>query len=87
MRTQFWEVIYDDYNRKMDVMGPSSDDTIFTNNVAEMIKAGMEVHCQTADIKYPKEQVKLSGYQKEENLYQRLINEYEKLTGKLMKRW
>jgi len=87
MKKQFWEVIYDDNNRKMDVWGPSLDDTILTNNVAEMIRAGMKVHCQTADIKYPKEEIKLFGYEIENNLYQRLINEYEILTGKLMRRW
>lgn len=87
MIAQFWEVIYDDTNRKMEVMGPSSDDTKMTNNVAEMIRTGMKVHCQTADAKYPKEEVKLRGYEKENNLYQRLITEYEKSTGKLMNRW
>ena len=84
---RFWEVIYDDKLNKMEVIGSSSDDTLLTKNVCDMQDAGMKVRCQTADIDTPKEKMTLSGYQIENNLYGRLITEYERLTGKLMKRW
>lgn len=91
MRKQFWEVIYDDKNNKAEVWGPSSDDTLLTNNVAEMIRVEMKVHCQTADIDFSKEQIKEQikrfGYEIDDNLYRHLINEFELLTGKHMKQW
>jgi hypothetical protein len=83
----FWEVIYDDSKRTMEVIGSSSDDTRLTNNTYEMQQAGMKVHCQTADISASKESIKVAGYTHEDNLYSRLLNEYEQLTKKQLKRW
>ncbi|MCD9014433.1 hypothetical protein [Parachryseolinea silvisoli] len=84
---RFWEIIYDDDSKVMEIIGTSSDDTRLTNNVVEMQKAGLKVRCQTADISTPKEDIKLSGYKVEDNVYSRLLNEYERLTKKQLKRW
>ena len=83
----FWEVIYDDSKRTMEVIGSSTDDTLLTNNTFEMQQAGMKVRCQTADISVPKNEIKLKGYNHEEGLYSRLLMEYENLTKKQLKRW
>lgn len=84
---RFWEIIYDDTKKTMEVVGSSTDDTLFTNNVFEMQQAGMKIHCQTGDISIPKENIKLSGYTNEDNLYSRLLTEYEQITHKQIKRW
>lgn len=83
----FWEVIYDDTKRTMEVVGSSSDDTRLTDNTYEMQQAGMKVHCQTADNSASKESIIVAGYTHEDNLYTRLLNEYEQLTKKQLKRW
>jgi hypothetical protein len=84
---KFWEVIYDDENRSMEVIGTSVDDTRLTNNVCEMQGAGMRVRCQTPDISVPKDQITVVGYTHENNLYSRLLSEYEMKTRKRLKRW
>ncbi len=83
---RFWEIIYDDSKRTMDAVG-SANDILFTNNVAEMQRSGMQVHCQAGEIAVPKENLKLPGYTFEDNLYSRLLNEYEQKTCKQLKRW
>lgn len=84
---QFWEVIFDDEKRKMEVIGTSTNDTLLTNNVSEMQQAGMKVRCQTPDISIPKDELKLLGFTYEDNLYSRLLSDYETKTGKQLKRW
>lgn len=84
---RFWEVIYDGKAKTMEIIGTSSDDTLLTNNVAEMQLAGFDVRCNTADADVDKSQIKLPYYTIEENLYQRLLNEYQLKTGKQLKRW
>ena len=71
---RFWEVIFDDSKRTIEVIGSSTNDTLLTNNVWKMQQAGMKVRCQTPDISIPKDEIKLSGYTVEENLYSRLDN-------------
>ena len=87
MKKSFWEVIYDDSLSKMEILGTSTDDTHLIYNVSEMQRAGMKVRCQTPPISTPKEDIIVKGYEIEENLYARLLIEYEKLTRKQLKRW
>lgn len=84
---QFWEVIYDDDKRTMEVIGTSTDDTRLINNVSEMQQAGMKVRCQTADLSVSKDKIKVSGYVVEDNLYSRLLNDFEIKIQKILKRW
>lgn len=84
---RFWEIVYDDSMHTMEVIGSSTDDTLMTNNIAEMQRVGMKVHCQTANIDTPKERINLIGYSIENNLYSRLMFEYERLTNKNLKLW
>ncbi len=84
---KFWEVIYDDNKRTFEVIGSSNDDTLLTNNVSEMQRAGIKARCSTPDISISKDEIKVSGYTFEDNLYSRLLNDYELLTKKQLKRW
>lgn len=84
---KFWEIIYDDSKRTIEVIRSSTDDTLLTSNISEMQQAGMQVRCSTGDISIPKEDVKVAGYIKEDDLYSRLLREYEALTKKKLKRW
>lgn len=61
----------------MEVIGTSTDDTRLTNNVCGMQMAGMKVRCQTADISVPEEEITVNGYIHENNLYSRLLTDYE----------
>ncbi len=87
MKNIFWEVIFDDENRKMEIIGKSSNDLLLTNNVYEMQQVGMKVRCQTPDISIKRDEITLLGYSIEEGLYGRLLSTYETKTGKLLKRW
>lgn len=84
---RFWEVVYDDSKKKMEIIGTSSDDTLFTHNISEMQRAGMKVHCQTSNISIPKEKITLTGYNHQTGLYSQLLENYENLSGKQLKRW
>lgn len=53
---------------------------------AKMRQSGMKVRCQTADISIPKEGITVNGYIQEDNLYSRLLSEFEMRTKKLLKR-
>ena len=83
----FWEVIYDDEIRTFDLR-ESSNDELFTNNVAMLQNNGFNIHCQTGDIdKLSGSEKMLIGYTREIGLYQRLLLEFEEKTGKTVIRW
>jgi hypothetical protein len=53
----FWEVFKDDSLRQFEILGTSRDDTLLTNNTAEMIDCGLPVRCETIPLKtYPTEE-------------------------------
>lgn len=84
---RFWEVIYDDKMRTFDLI-ESSDDTLFTNNVAMLQLEGFDIHCQTANLSdISSKETNLIGYKREHSLYNRLLLEYEIKSGKIAKRW
>jgi len=82
---KFWEVIFDDANKKMEVIGVSFDDTQFNYHVSEMRGVGMQVHNATPSINIREEDIVLNGYSTEKGLYKRLLNEYEMKVGKRLK--
>lgn len=84
---KYWEVVYDDENSKIEVIGQSNDDTLLTYNVSEMQRAGMKVHCNAPDVTNPESNITLTHYQREVGLYSHLLGEYQKKTGKQLKRW
>jgi hypothetical protein len=87
MKEQFLIIIYDDETYKMEVLGPMSDDSLIVNNIVEMQKAKMNVHCNSADKSAIKEKLKLSGYNFEDDLYDNLISKYFQLTNKQLNKW
>ena len=82
---KFWEIVYYDDDHKFEVIGESTDDTLLTKNVSEMQKAGMHVRCNTPDISVNKNDIKLANYNPENGLYNRLMTQYESITGKFQK--
>jgi hypothetical protein len=83
----FWLMVIDDASRTFEVFGKSTDDTLLTSNTVEMQRAGLEVRCQAPDISFSKEDIEIHGYKHEDGLYSRVINEYEKRTGKSLNKW
>lgn len=81
-KQHYWQIIKDDSNRSFEVIGKSSNDTLLTNNVCEMMKVGMHVQCTTPpyNSNQSEEEITIPGYKLEAGLYNRLINEYEEKT-------
>ncbi len=52
-----------------------------------MQQAGMKVRCQTPDTSVRKDEIKLLGFTFEDNLYSRLLSDYETKTRKQLERW
>jgi len=78
-----WQIIRDDSKRTFEVCGRTTNDNAFTNRTHAMQRMGMNVSCMTPPVTSKtssKEQIKITGYTKEEGLYERLVKEYsEKL--------
>lgn len=68
-------------------MGYISNDSLITLNVRQMQIAEMDVNCHGLPEEPIKNEVIERGYEWEENLYQRLLLEYEAKTGRIAKRW
>jgi hypothetical protein len=83
---QFWEIFYAHDEKKWELVRKTSDDTLFTNNVSALQKAGFDVTCQTSDGDVSKQQ-RLLDYDHEEGLYQKYLLRYENQTGTPVKRW
>lgn len=76
---KFWQVIKDDSKRTFEVIGQTNNTNAFTNQTYAMQRNGMNVSCVTPPVgsKLPsKEVVKVTGYTKEDGLYERLLKEY-----------
>ncbi len=85
MYTRAWQVIRDDSKRTFEVCGQSDNTNAFTNEVYAMQRTGMNVSYSTPPItnrESNKENVKVSGYNREDGLYQRLQAEYKQLVMK-----
>ncbi len=84
---RFWEVLYDDKRRTMEIIGISTDDTRLIKNISEMQRVGIEVRCHTVDISTPLYDITQSGYRIEGTVYSNVLNEYKLLTRKQLNRW
>ena len=83
MITKFWQIIKDDSKRTFEVCGQISNENSFTNKVYGMQKAGMNVSGITPPVTNKtssKDLVKIVGYTKEDGLYERLLNQFRKMT-------
>ncbi len=86
MYSKYWQIIRDDSKRTFEICGQESNTNYFTNGIHGMQKAGMAVSGMTPPVtgKYSsKAVIKIIGYQKEDGLYERLLNDYKELTRKM----
>ena len=83
MITKFWLIVKDDSKRTFEVCGQESNTNWFTNKTYAMQKDGMNVSCMTPPVTNKtssKELIKITGYVKEDGLYERLLRQHQQLT-------
>jgi hypothetical protein len=83
MITKFWLIIKDDSKRTFEVCGRESNTNWFTNRTYAMQKLGMNVSCVTPPVTNKtssKDLIKISGYVKEDGLYERLLKHHQQIT-------
>lgn len=76
-------VIKDDTKRTFEVYGQATNTNAFTNEIHGMQKAGMNVSCIIPPVTNKassKDLIKITGYLKEEGLYEKLLNQYREIT-------
>lgn len=79
MFSKYWLVIRDDSKRTFEVCGQVSNENAFTNKTYGMQQAGMNISGMTPPVTgkaASKEAIKISGYTREDGLYERLLKEY-----------
>lgn len=87
---KYWQIIKDDSKRTFEVVDLATNTNAFTNKTYAMQKAGMNVSCITPPITNKtssKDLIKLTAYTKEEGLYERLLNQYRKITMDALGEW
>jgi hypothetical protein len=80
---KFWQIIKDDSKRTFEVLSQEANTNSFTNKTYAMQRSGMNVSCITPPVSNKnssKDLIKVTGYTKEEGLYQRLLKAYYDLT-------
>lgn len=85
MYSKTWQVIKDDSKRTFEVCGQSTNTNAFTNEVYAMQRAGLNVSCTTPPVSNKeshKDLVRITGYAKEDGLYQRLQQQYKDIVMK-----
>ena len=83
MITRFWLIIRDDSRRTFEVCGQAANENSFTNKTYAMQRAGMNVSCMTPPVTNKtssKELVKITGYNKEDGLQERLLKQFREIT-------
>ena len=83
MYSKNWMVIKDDVKRTFEVCGHATNTNSFTNEIHGMQKAGMNVSCTTPPVTNKtssKDLIKITGYVKEDGLYEKLLNQYREIT-------
>lgn len=79
MAPRLWQIIKDDSKRTFEVCGQVTNDNAFTNKTYAMQRAGMNVSCMTPPVTNKtssKDLIKLTGYTREDGLYERLLKEF-----------
>ncbi|MBY0436033.1 MAG: hypothetical protein K2U26_18230 [Cyclobacteriaceae bacterium] len=86
MNITCWLIIRDDAKKTFEVISKTTNDNAFTNRTHAMQKAGMNVSCMTPPVTNKtssKETIKITGYTREEGLYDRLVKQYSELIQSL----
>jgi hypothetical protein len=76
---KFWQIIKDDTKKTFEVCGQEGNTNAFTNKTYAMQKAGMNVSCVTPPVSNKtssKDLITITGYTREEGLYERLLKAY-----------
>lgn len=82
MNITCWLIIRDDAKKTFEVISKTTNDNAFTNRTHAMQKAGMNVSCMTPPVTNKtssKDTIKITGYTREEGLYDRLVKKYSEL--------
>jgi hypothetical protein len=85
MYAKNWLIIKDDNKRTFEVHAQASNDNAFFNKVYSMQKAGMNVSGVTPPVTNKtssKDLIKITGYTREDGLYERLTKEFNEITRK-----
>ena len=86
MITKYWQIIRDDSKRTFEVYGQDSNTNYFTNSIHGMQKAGMSVTGMTPPVggKFSnKNDIVISGYTREDGLFEKLFKQYNDAQRKL----
>jgi hypothetical protein len=90
MYTRIWLVIKDEKTRTFEVVNQASNDNAFTNKTVAMQRDGMHISSMVLPVahKYPgKDSIKLTGYIREDGLYDRLLKEHQAIAMKHSDFW
>ncbi len=90
MYTTCWQIIRDDLKKTYEICGQESNTNHFTNSIAGMQRAGMNVSGMTPPVtgkNSSKGLIKIAGYTIEDKLHERLLNEYRKITQTGFDQW
>lgn len=83
MYSKNWQIIKDDSKRTFEVCGQATNTNPFTNEVYSMQRARMNVTAVTPPVTNKtssKDLIRITGYAREEGLYDRLLNELHEIT-------
>jgi len=90
MYTKNWFIIRDDSKRTFEVVTVSMSENAFTNKTQAMQRDGMNVShvlLPVSNKNASKAAVKLSGYDKEDGLYERLLQQHKEITRRNVEDW
>lgn len=90
MYSKNWQVIKDDAKRTFEVCGQEASTNSFTNKVHAMQKAGMNISGITPPVTNKvssKDMIKITGYTKEDGLYERLLKQHLEITMRDVGEW
>jgi hypothetical protein len=90
MYTKNWLVIRDDSKRTFEVVTVSMSENAFTNKTQAMQRDGMNVSyvlLPVSNRNASKAAVKISGYLKEDGLYERLLKQHADIARKNIEEW
>jgi hypothetical protein len=90
MYTKNWHVIRDDSKRTFEVVTVSMSENAFTNKTQAMQRDGMNVSfvlLPVSNKNASKAAVNLTGYTKEDGLYDRLLKQHAEIGRKNIEEW
>jgi hypothetical protein len=90
MYSKFWLIIKDDATKTFEVCGQAAADNAFTNKVYGMQRSGMNISCVVLPVTNKtssKDLIKITGYSKEDGLYERLQGEHRKRMRESTAEW